>query len=302
MEENSTKKSSVEKSNSSDNSYYAQRQVSKKQRILTTVEESEIELTPVQIARKTEIKPSTTRMYLRRLLQESRVVQPYPGAYCSKITHGMIFAPLRVHNVLLGFEASWLDFSDEVVELVGDVKIRVQFGLQRHKVTGQISCDSGMDRHTIRFALDRFYEIVEKRMGGLPDEVVVKTFEVNRDMHGVRLDGCKCYTREGLFGMIDRVYQKEEDVVRAESKVVEPMGVDQFLALIQGGVTGYNYLQGLFMAVQQIGKLTDAVKFLNDQNEPFRRFSQAVWERMQKGEEFSGFEPVKGKGRPSYVV
>jgi len=65
--------------------------------ILTTVQKSEIELTPMEIAQKSMVNASTARNYLRELLKEGKVVQPYPGAYCTKIIHGMMFAPLRAH-------------------------------------------------------------------------------------------------------------------------------------------------------------------------------------------------------------
>lgn len=249
------------KSNSSGNSYG---RLSKSQRILKVINESEIELTPLEISTKLDIKHSTTRVYLRRLLRQGKVVQPYKGAYCNKITHGMIFVPLRVHNVVVTASAPWLGFSDDVVEFTGAVKIRVQYGLQRKKVTGRISCDAGMDQNAILFALNRFSDAVYERTGKRLENVVLKTFEVNRDYQGVRIDGAKCYTLKGLFGVIERIYQKEEDTIRHEVKVSKPMSVDEFQNLIQGGVSAYNLQQGLFMLMEEIKGLKETVKFQNE--------------------------------------
>mgnify|MGYP001109017836 CR=1 FL=1 len=193
----------------------------------------------------------------------------------------MIVAPLRTHNVVLGFEAPWLGFSDDVTEWVGDVKVRVQFGLQRHRITGRISCESGMDKNSVFFALDRFFDVVRGRTGREVEEVVVKTFEVNRDVLGVRLDGFKCYTWKGLFGAIERIYQKG-DAVRYEHKIDKPMTIDEFTALVRGGVPEYNVQQGLFMLVQEIRRLTDAQKFTNEQVLQLFKVQRAILERIKR--------------------
>jgi len=267
-------------SNSSLDSH--RRSLSKKKRILKTILDSEIELAPWEIARRTGINHSTVRDHVRSLLKEGKVIQPYKGTYCSKITHGMIFVPLRVHNVIVTTEAPWLDFSDDVVEFTGDVKVRIQFGLQRHKITGRISCDAGMDKNAISFALSRFYDLVNERSGRVLDEVTVKTFEINRDIQGVRLDGVKCYTKKGLFGMIERIYQKEEDVVRYENKITKAMTVDEFNALLMGGVGTYNMQQGVFALSQKIEKLTDAIKFSNEQTRTQIRLMKALLDKFER--------------------
>jgi hypothetical protein len=222
--------------------------------------ESERELAPVEVAQKSGIKHTTVKVYLRELMKEGKIVQPYHGTYCGKVTHGMMFAPLRTHNVVLSSETCWLDFSDDVVEQTGGVKVRVQFGLERRKITGTLSCDDGMDRNCVLFALNRFFDIVRVRTGRELDMVTVKTFEVNRDVQGVRLDGVKCYTKKGLFQTVERLYQKEEDVVRYEHKVSTPMKVDEFVALLQGGVSSYNMQQGLYALIQEQKALVESVK------------------------------------------
>lgn len=266
------------KDNTNYNSYAG---ISKKKRILKTVIESEIELTPKQVAEKTQLKRSTVRVYLRDLLEKGKIVQPYPGSYCSKITHGMMIAPLRTHNVILTVEAPWLTFSDDYTEWYGDVKVRVQFGLQRHKITGRISCDAGMDKNSVHLALSRFYDIVKERTEHEVDQVVLKTFEVNRDYAGIRLDGFKCYTKKGLFGTIERIYQKD-DLVRHEHKITKPMTIDEFTALVRGGVTEYNVQQGLFVLAQKIEALTEAQKFINEKFLQIMRVQNAILKRLEK--------------------
>ncbi|GAI43449.1 unnamed protein product [marine sediment metagenome] len=104
--------------------------LAKKSRILEYINSSEIELFPRQISTRLNINHSTTKNYLRRLLEEGKIIQPYKGTYASKITYGMMIAPIRCHNLILQVNAPWLGFSDDLTEWTGDVKVRVQFGLQ----------------------------------------------------------------------------------------------------------------------------------------------------------------------------
>jgi len=262
------------------------KELSKKQRILKVIDSSEMELTPRQIATMAGVKHSTTRDYLRQLLKQGKIVQPYPSSYCSHITHSMIVAPLRTHNILLTAGAPWLAFSDDTTEYTGEVKVRIQYGLQRRKITGRISCDAGMDRHSVMFALNRFYDLVKQKTGHDLDTVTVKTFELNRDKEGVRLDGAKCYTRKGLFGIIERIYQKDSNTVRMEQKISTPMTVDKFTALLRGGVTTYNITQGLYALVQEIRILTTAQKFMNRELIELKRRKQQADDKTRTTNNF----------------
>lgn len=187
----------------------------------------------------------------------------------------MIFVPLRVHNVILGVDAPWLDFSDDVEEWTGGVKVRVQFGLQRRRMTGRISCDGGMGRNAVFFALNRCYDIIQERTGRTVENVTVKTFEVNRDYYGVRIDGPRCYTVKGLYGVLERIYQKEDDVVRTEHKVTKPMTIDEFENLMRGGVTAFNLQQGMFDLSRRVTELAEAQKMTNEVLLKILRLEQA---------------------------
>jgi len=252
-------------------------------RILELLGQSEIELTPKQISVKLGINHHTVRVLLRKLLMEGKVVQPYKGAYCSKITYGMMVSPLRVHNVCVQVLCPWLGFSGEVVEWFGDIKLRVLFGLQRRRVTGWFSCDSGMDYRHLVMVFDRFCSIVEERTGRPVEKVVVKTFEVNRDFHGVRLDGgLKCFTRQGFLDFIERVYQKDASTVRAEVKVSKELGVEDLLTLMHGGMPSFEISQGVFVLSQKVEKLTEAIKFQNELLSRIVRVQEALMNEVVK--------------------
>lgn len=255
------------KSNSCGNSLQ-----SSESKILEVIDESEVELKPVEIFNKLRekypsrvIKPSTVRCLLRRLLSKGKIVQPYPGAYCNKITYGVRFVPLLVHNIALSVQLTEDVKHWEWTEVVGGVKVYVCFGSERRKVSGKISCDAGMSKAACLFAVHRWLDIAEVHLGhSLPETLSISSFEQNKDYVGFRLDGnLSCVTKEGLFGVIERVYQKEENIVRVEHKVSKPMSFSEFESLLQGGVTCYNAIQLTFSMLQKVDQLTEAVKFSN---------------------------------------
>jgi hypothetical protein len=122
-----------------------------------------------------------------------------------------------------------------------------------------------MGKAACMFALQRWLDIAENQLGhDLPENLLITSFEQNRDFVGCRLDGVfNCVTKEGLFGVIERVYQKEENLVRHEHKVSKSMSLSEFESLLQGGVTGYNVNQLVFTMLQKMDQLTEAVKFNN---------------------------------------
>ena len=119
-------------------------------RVFHVIDASEIELTPIEIAKKIHAphKPTrgqctTVRGILRKLLEKGEVLQPYPGSYCNKITHRVRFVPLAVHNISLRSFVCQDVKSWEKDEFVGGVKIHVCFGSERRKISGYIACDVG---------------------------------------------------------------------------------------------------------------------------------------------------------------
>ena len=237
--------------------------------IAQIVNDSDIPLSPYSIHQQVNTKVltshSTVKVYLRRLLEQSQILQPFRGYYCNQITHTLMSVPLRAHNLLFTIESqNWIQKSEKIKETVGSAVLMVSFGLQRKKVTCQICCDKGLSLDACLFGVKRILEIVESRSGSPVSQLILKTFEVNRDFQGTRIDGAKCYTRSGLFGVIERIYQKDEFTVRVEQKVSDvSMRVDEFAALISGGVQSYNIVQGLFMLVKKMDAVVEALRFNN---------------------------------------
>ena len=275
---------SVSDKNQCHSSDHSDLHLSLETRILEVINESELELTPIGIAQKLrekypnfKINDGSIRKYCRNLLKINKVLQPYPGAYCNKITYGMRFVPLTVHNV-----AFRVCLSEDVVswskdEFIGDVKLHVCFGSERRKVSGYISNDRGMVKDTVLFAVQRCFDIAEYHLGhSLPEPLELTSFEQNRDYNGLRIDGVQCVTKKGLDGMIERIYQKEEALVRAEHKISKIMSLTEFESLLNGGVPGYNQTQAQFALMQQVGQLTDALKFTNSRLLGLEKQNEAI--------------------------
>jgi len=251
--------------------------LSKLETVLATVEDATEPLTPKQIheivSKKWHITPSTVRKYLRRLLRENRIVQPYSGYYCSRITYNVIVGELRVHNVRFCVGANWLGrlvkFGD-VEEFIGDVRLFIQFGKQRRKLTGQISVrkgsrSRGLVKDTLLFALNRVLDIMEETTDHVVDgDFVLTSFETNRDYPGKRLDGkIACLTKKQLFEVIERVYQKDEDTVRTERKISTCMKVEEAVSLLRGNLPDSNVAQGLKVMSDRMDGFEVSQKFGN---------------------------------------
>jgi hypothetical protein len=217
---------------------------------------------------------------LRKLLAQGKIVQPYKGAYCNKITHGVMFNPLKVHNIGLRSSVGENLEHWQKTESVGDVKVHVCFGSQRRKISGWISCDAGMDKNACLLAVQRWFDIAEARLGHSVGDLEITTFEQNKDYTGYRLDGAQCVTKTGLFDVIERVYQKEENVIRHEHKVTRSMSLTEFESLLQGGVPGYNATQATYFLAQKIDLLIQAVKFQNEETARHSRILKALLKRI----------------------
>jgi ribosomal protein S25 len=263
-------------SNTCDNSYSSSSGFSVEERILKVIDESELELAPHEIARKIHANRSSVRVILRKLLDRGFVLQPYPGTYCNKITYGMRFVPLCVHNISLWSKVCQDVKHWEVDEVVGGVKIHVCFGSERRKISGYIACDvGGMSHDACLFAVHRWFDIAEHRLGWELNDLTLTTFEVNKDYSGVRIDGVQCITKKDLYGMIERTYQKEENLVRKEWKVSGSMSINKFEEALRKGVADNDRVQASFELKEEVKRTTEAVKFSNSRLLEIGRMQEA---------------------------
>jgi hypothetical protein len=254
------------------------------------IDASEVELKPCEIARKIHAprKPtpgqySTVRFFCSKLLQKGLIIQPYPGAYCNKITYGVRFVPLSVHNISLRSFVCHDVKHWEKDEIVGGVKIHVCFGSERRKISGYIACDvGGMSHDACLLALNRWFDLVNDHLGFQLNDLEILTFECNKDYHGIRLDGVQCITKIDLYGMVERVYQKEEALVRKERKITKPMSVNRFEQAISKGFVDTERSQHAFELREEVKRNTEALKYANSRLLQLERLNEAMFGALTK--------------------
>lgn len=245
--------------------------------ILDTINESAIELFPKQIAEQLGKKLGTIRPYLRRMLIKGVIFQPYKGTYCNRITYDVRFVPLLVHNLRLCFQVVGDVVSWVFDEVVGGVGLHVCFGSERHKVSGWLKCDRGMNRDTCFLALYRWIDVVEKRLGYEIPELFVSTLEANRDYAGTRLDGdFHAISKRMFLDTIERIYQKEENVVRSEAKISRPMTLTQVEEIFNKGSTGFLVAEQNLDNRRSLEDLRNAMKFMNQRELEIQRTVDAL--------------------------
>jgi hypothetical protein len=157
-------------------------------------------------------------------------------------------------------------------------KIHVCFGSERRKISGYIACDvNGMSHDACLFALNRWFDIVQDHLGWQLNDLQILTFECNKDYHGVRIDGVQCVTKTDLFGMVERVYQKEENLVRKEQKTIIPMSVNKFEEAISKGFNDSANSQANFEIKREVKGNSEALKFTNSRLLGMERLLEALY-------------------------
>jgi hypothetical protein len=241
------------------------------QKVLETVENSELPITPLEISQKTKINHNSVKVYLRTLKKRNLVVQPYRGEYVSakkvvtsdrciggKVTDKGEVLP-RVHN--LRFKFSYVGERGIVKELNYDVaKVTAAIGSN-----GVANVYVACSREGLDFSAYRVLMSAVRRELRVPKDssVVVTGFELNIDYKGIKLDGVKALTLSAFDGSFERLYQKHRDVLRSEVRPVGPTTPEAIYNLLKGGVGPYNFMQSVAFLTNEIRQYTEAQKFTN---------------------------------------
>lgn len=170
---------------------------------------------------------------------------------------------LRAH----GFEwlrgQGWVWLREEVGE--DPLRLRVQLGGKRGKVTWTVKAPLGLDVYSFRLAC----WMVEDLLNGLDygirtfsEVFMVQNAEYLYDMMGIRLEGMKAVTVSSFDGELSKIYQKSYGV-RYEARDSRPTSLSNVLALVQGGIPVNEVLQGVGVVHSDLGALTSAIKGQN---------------------------------------
>ena len=121
-----------------------------------------------------------------------------------------------------------------------------------------------MSRDACLFAANRWLDIAEERLDHPLPEVEMRSVEFNKDYVGLRLDGSLgCMTRQGLLGVVERLYQKGHSV-RHEMKISQPMSLTMFEALLdERSILGYELHQIVYELSENVRKTNEVLKHIN---------------------------------------
>ena len=86
-----------------------------------------------------------------------------------------------------------------------------------------------------------------------------------------------CVTKTDFFGMIERVYQKEENLVRKEQKTVTPMSVNKFEEAISKGFNDTANSQANFELKREVKGNSEALKYTNSRLLGMERLLEALY-------------------------
>jgi len=239
------------------------------QKIMETIDSSELPLTPKEIADKTEINHNSVKVYLRSLKKRNFVVQPFRGEYVSAkkvLTFdgsigGRVTEFPRVHALRLKFKDA-LNRNGLVKQLdYGVCSVTIVIGTNG-VANVLVDCHKGVSLDYTAFRLliaSLRYELNVPANG----DVEVTSFELNIDHAGLRLDGVQALTLKAFDGSFERLYNKRRNLLRSEVKAVGSTSPESVYQLLKGGVGPYNIMQGLALLVNEIRQEREAQKFTN---------------------------------------
>jgi len=221
-----------------------------------------------EIAKRANVKYTTTRKALRNLEGQKLVFQPYTrGPYSTQschIAHHGAGSNIGAYRVLpdmlprvqnVDFCVGGLvprGFPDDCYE-VGGLGVRIVYGFRYGRVTGRLSCAEGLSYLELKLAFRevgrRISDVLHSSVD--PDGILVTNLEWFKDYSGVRIEGVKCLTARTLLGFLERVYNKPYGV-RHEFKVQGEFTLPTFYAMVHGGVSAANVTMTNFMLLKEV--------------------------------------------------
>jgi len=252
--------------------------MSKFKKILDTINQIKRPCYPIEISIFSKINHSTTRVYLRRLLKQRLVIQPFPGTYVTSPIHVMGSEPKipkgfespdllpRVQNLCLIYRArSYAMESFREVRRVGSTKIRILYGKKYRKISVFVSNPWGLDLEGTYLTLDVAQNMIHKTLKIPLDIHVFKVVNMEwlNDVQAIRLEGLKVVTVRDFTGALEKIYNKPEGI-RREVRIGSGSSIHQVLALWRGGIPLHQIVQGQQELVQEIRGLKDLLAaFIN---------------------------------------
>jgi len=227
---------------------------------------------PLEIAQNLKSNPNTVRARLSELRKRGDVHRLHPGRYTITPTYGVgSKSPPRVQNLHISARGVEVTRHEVVVrELPGPhggeadtLRIRLVFGKKRGIIHYKVKAPRGLDLYGLRLV----HELVETEtwLRGYQDlDWRAVNFEFLWDDQSVRLEGVSAVTFTDLVGTMEKYYNKGMGM-RRELRGSGGARIQDLEALIQGGITSQQALQGLNVLRGEVQHLTDAIKGIHYQ-------------------------------------
>lgn len=234
---------------------------------------------PDEIAENTGLNKNTVRARLSELKKSGHVISPYYGVYLINSAYGggdtgSGDVVLRIQNLNV---VSTVDFDKRIEKYeeftwawsgvgkdsIGDLKVRVELGSKKNRVSWRLSAREGVDIQTVRICR----LCIEQMLHGMGFQMEDYSWEVHgvevlRDLFGVSLDGLKSVSLDSLESTLMKIYAKPYGV-RVERVIHRPMGFDEMLSILMGSIPEFHLVDSVSDCVSEVEKLTVAVKYLN---------------------------------------
>lgn len=229
-------------------------------KILEALKNAPEGLTPKEMARRTGIKHSTVKSYLRELDGKGIVERKVRGLYVvSEKGHEDIDLP-NIHNMRLMAELPEdLDIEHEEREIEFPfAEMTVEIGETHHRATGTVSAEPPLPFEVGCLLGKVFGYEVERAVGYEVDheeDVMVSSCEFNKDHFGVRLDGINSVTLRDLYeGVEEKLYQRDESI-RHETRILRSLTLEDLSNLVAKGTTLSHFSKRYRNIESKVGKV-----------------------------------------------
>lgn len=268
-----------------------------KEDILKVLKSLDRPISASQIARLAKRNPGSVRVDLRKLLQEGKIIQEFRGHYSHKPTYGIGFdQPPRFQNLYISatqcFGGEKIGVREEHKGLVHTIsfgddgsQIRIVFGFKNDKINWSLKAPGGVDYYGINLAT-RLVEFECRNLGYEGLFWYLRNIEVLRDDQTTRLEGISSITLTDFqTNTLEKYYNKPRGA-RREVKGPVNTSLSQLSALIYGGQSTYQLLQGVGIMSQKLDGLVDVQKHTNrllvDKSRSDDRLTDAIFKLIDK--------------------
>ena len=171
--------------------------------------------------------------------------------------------PPRIQNLYVTAEKFKIPrgMKDVIIPIEEDARIRLVFGSKRGKINWSVKAPNGLDLYGLLLCR-RVVEMECRTRGFKGINWMVKNFELLQDTENIRLEGLQSVTFEGLEGILEKYYNKDQGY-RREIRASIPTPIENIVALSRGGIPTFQVIQHVGLLVKKMDDSIEAQKNTN---------------------------------------